>query len=337
MQVFKLSHSIISSKTINIKKNSFSLIQNQIKFNVINHRRDFTEIKQAVKNNKNSFTKDNFSIPTYKTFQKEKIEQIPINLNKKNNQVLSKPDEMAMDVVNKDIGLSEFLKNVYAFSAMGIGGSVLTSLLLSATEIATLNPFMLIGTGFVISFSSIFGLEKFKYQLKQKMINKTIIQYSENDPARLISYAGLVTGFGITMVPMVTICNAVSPLILPLSVLLSTFVFGGSSLFAYYKPNKSLLKYQAPLMGALMGFVGIGIVSLFSTLLLGPNIFSNIWFNVDMYGGILLFSGINAMDTHKAIEMYESKNPDHLGCATNLYLNFMNILVRIMAILSKKD
>lgn len=265
-------------------------------------------------------------------FKKNQLTNSIIN---KDNEITNESSEIVIELVNKDIGLSKFLKDVYVFSGLGIGGSVMTSLILSGTGIGMSNPLILFGSGIIMSFASIYGIQKFKYVSRQENINNTIVEYSENDPKRILSYGGLITGMGITMAPLVAICTTISPTILPLSVLLSSFVFGGSSLFAYYKPNKSLLRYQAPLMGALTGFVGMGLLSIGSTLLLGPNMFSNIWLNVDMYGGILLFSGMTAYDTHKAIEMYESKKPDHLGCAVDFYLDFMNILIRVMEIMAK--
>ncbi len=57
--------------------------------------------------------------------------------------------------------------------------------------------------------------------------------------------------------------------------------------------------------------------------------------NVDLYGGIALFTGFTAYDTHRAIDLYKRNDPDHLGVATDMYLNFMNLLIRIMEIYLK--
>jgi FtsH-binding integral membrane protein len=56
---------------------------------------------------------------------------------------------------------------------------------------------------------------------------------------------------------------------------------------------------------------------------------------VDTYGGILLFTAMNAYDTQLAMARYRDGDADHLGCATDLFLNFMNLLIRIMEALAK--
>src|SRR5204862_7335952 len=109
----------------------------------------------------------------------------------------------------------------------------------------------------------------------------------------------------------------------------------GASIYAYMKPADSLLYLKAPLMGALTGFVGMGLLSIGSMLIFGPNAFSDMWYSFDTYAGIVLFTGFTAFDTQNAIQKYKENNPDHLGCAVELYLNFVNLLIRFMEILMK--
>lgn len=45
--------------------------------------------------------------------------------------------------------------------------------------------------------------------------------------------------------------------------------------------------------------------------------------------------GITAYDTQHAIDAYNNKEPDHLGHATNFYLDFMNIFIRVLEALAK--
>ena len=88
-------------------------------------------------------------------------------------------------------------------------------------------------------------------------------------------------------------------------------------------------------MGGLVGLVGMGLVGLGSQLIFGPTMFSMALHSIDTYAGIVLFTAMSAYDTHKSIEMYENKDPDHLGCAINLYLDFINLLIRIMEVMAK--
>jgi FtsH-binding integral membrane protein len=106
-------------------------------------------------------------------------------------------------------------------------------------------------------------------------------------------------------------------------------------MYAKYRPRGELLTYEAPLMGGLMGLVGLGVVNLGSVAIFGPNVVSTALHSVDTYGGILLFTGLTAYDTQKAISRYQNRDPDHLGCSVELYLDFMNLFVRIMEIIAK--
>ena len=106
-------------------------------------------------------------------------------------------------------------------------------------------------------------------------------------------------------------------------------------MYARLRPKGSLLSLEAPLMAGLIGLVSIGLVGLASHIIFGPNIFSLALHSIDTYGGILLFTGLTAYNTHKSIDMYEKGDPDHLGCAVQFYLDFMNILIRIMEAMAK--
>lgn len=51
--------------------------------------------------------------------------------------------------------------------------------------------------------------------------------------------------------------------------------------------------------------------------------------------GVGIFTLLTASDTHKAIEQYREGDADHLMHAVSFYLNFVNIFVRIMEIVSR--
>jgi len=65
----------------------------------------------------------------------------------------------------------------------------------------------------------------------------------------------------------------------------------------------------------------------------GPNAFMLLASRIDIYGGIALFTGLTMYDTHTAIERYKSFDPDHLSSSLDFYLNFINMLTRIMMVL----
>jgi len=89
------------------------------------------------------------------------------------------------------------------------------------------------------------------------------------------------------------------------------------------------------LTGGLLSLIGCGLTAIVTNAIIGPNVFSSMLHSIDLYVGIPLFAGFVAYDTHVAIEMYKNKDPDHLGCSANMYLDFMNILVRMIELMSK--
>lgn len=251
----------------------------------------------------------------------------------------------AMDAINEDKGLSDFINRTYLFTGAGVTGTLALSQAMSMVQ--TPEAFLpMLGAGFVVSIGGILGISFSKYSIHQKQMvlrekadkwrTKMVdYWYSKNSPGRILSYGALVTGMSMSMSPMLSMINGISPTILPASVLMTMGVFGGSILYAKFRPKGALLAWEAPLMGGLVGLVGMGLVGLGSQWMFGPNVFSMALHSIDTYGGLLLFTAITAYDTHKAIDMYEKKDPDHLGCSVNLYLDFMNILIRIMEIMAK--
>lgn len=113
------------------------------------------------------------------------------------------------------------------------------------------------------------------------------------------------------------------------------FIFTGSSLFAMKSPVNSTISWGPALSGGLLGLIGCGVTGLISVMIFGPNSLFSALHTIDLYFGIPLFAGFIAYDTHMAIRMYKSGNPDHIGCSTQLYLDFINILIRIIEIMAK--
>jgi len=229
-------------------------------------------------------------------------------------------------------GIQKFLGRVYGTTGLSIAATLGLAQGLSHFGVALAHPIECFGAGVVMSFGGLAGIMYKKYRVIQDSDGIR----SENSSARLLSYGAFVTGMSLTLSPMVQICNEFSPTILPIATGLSIFTMVGASMFAYSRPADSLLIYKAPLMGALTGLVGVSLSALVGGWIFGyHNITIQLLHNIDLYGGILLFSGFTAYDTHRAIDMYKRNDPDHLGVATDMYLNFMNLLIRIMEIYSK--
>jgi FtsH-binding integral membrane protein len=128
----------------------------------------------------------------------------------------------------------------------------------------------------------------------------------------------------------------INPSILPTAIGITGAIFSGASFMAYWMPKGKMLGYGRMFMGSLLGLIGLQLAGMGAMLVMGPNPFSLMLFRADTYLGILLFSGLIAYDTHVAIKSYEENNADHLGMSVDMLLNFWNILVRVIQILSAR-
>lgn len=233
----------------------------------------------------------------------------------------------------QNIGACNFLRKVYHTTGLGIFTGLATAETLHLSGMAVTNAPALMGVGFVASLGSALVITRGKCTVQRDEDDGTL--YSVQPLSRKFAYGTLCGGMGAVVAPMVAMVNSVSPTIFPVAVGLSLCTMLGASAYAYARPYDALSTWGPALMGGLTGMVTLSCVSLGSTLFLGPNVFSDLWMQADMYGGVLLFTAMTAYDTHMAVKMYEKGNPDHIGCATDLYLDFMNLFVRFMEVMAK--
>lgn len=248
------------------------------------------------------------------------------------------------EAIDKDYGLKQFMNKTYVYTGSGILTTMGTGLLLSNTpEMFQYLPW-LFGGGFLTGICGCFGLGWSRYKVhtthfKHPETNKVIEAYhSENTPERQLSYGAVIGGMSLMVSPLIAFAN-VSGILMP-AMLSTSLVFGGAIHYANTRKVGELEIWGSALYGGLWGLIGCSLTGIGSTLIFGPNMFSVFMHSIDLYAGIPLFAGFVAYDTHKAIDMYKQKDPDHLGCSVQLYLDFTNLLVRmieIMAIFNKKD
>ena len=83
-----------------------------------------------------------------------------------------------------------------------------------------------------------------------------------------------------------------------------------------------MLPYGPALYTGLWGLIGVGA----NLSIIGPLVgFNNVGFyahNVDIYGGVLLFSIYSAYDTHVMINDFKNGNCDYIGHATNFFFEY---------------
>jgi FtsH-binding integral membrane protein len=233
----------------------------------------------------------------------------------------------------RDVGLKKFMSKVY--TKMGVGVVTTLGISLALMPVGVINPLGSIGVGFITSMLCAYGMDYYKPQYKTCYVDNELIHYSENEPMREVSFWGLTTGMGITMSPFMSMMIGIDPMIVPVSVGLSAMIFGGCAYYATICKDAQMMKWKAPLAIGLGSLVTIQLIGIGSTLIVGSNALSSLIHNVDIYGGIGLFTMMSIYDSYMARKMYKNKEADHLGCATMVYLDFMNLLIRIMEAMAK--
>ena len=146
-----------------------------------------------------------------------------------------------------------------------------------------------------------------------------------------------ILGLGLSITPMIGMINVMDPTILPTALGITLAIFGGASLVAFNMRKGSLLSYGKVLGGSLFGLICLQLVGIGSLFFTGPNPFAYMLLNASTYISAGLFTAFVAYDTHLAVKMYEQNMPDSLGLAANFVLDFWNIFVSILRMLSNQN
>jgi len=149
------------------------------------------------------------------------------------------------------------------------------------------------------------------------------------------AFWGLVGSMTLGLSPYASMVHAISPLILPQAAVVASGVMLGTSLYAYYSKPSHFQAWKGPLYGCLTGLFFMNLVNLMNILLIGSVPMFHLLHNLDVYGGLVLFTAFNAYDTYTMVTDYKEDNLNHIVHAMNFYLNFVNILRRVMNVIHK--
>lgn len=237
------------------------------------------------------------------------------------------------NIIQKEngIGVKRFMAKVYTKMGLGVAATMGTALTLAPFDFG-LGAF---GVGAVGMFGSIYAFSKYSPTHHTKMVEDETVYYTKNPKAREYAYWSLAGSMGIMMSPVVGIYMTVDPFVIPAGIMISSYVFGGCALYSYRTTNTAISTWKVPLMIGLTGLVGMQFIGLGASLLFGANSFSSFIHSVDTFGGIGLFTLMSIYDAYIAKQMYIKGDADHLSCALTVYLDFMNLLIRIMDALAK--
>lgn len=228
---------------------------------------------------------------------------------------------------NDNYGLRRFMNKVYTTMGYGVGLSVFTSLI--ASPLVMINPFLPLGIGAVLGLGGCYFVTSKKPNFVQitNPITKKSIWEAEDSAERNLSYYTMTTGMGLVMSPLISMVSM--PVVVG-SLAVSGVIFGGCAVYSLRCNDVQMMKWKAPLSIGLVSLIGLQITGILSMLAFGPNPYSEIVNNVDIYAGIGLFTAMSIYDSYIIRKMYSENYPDHLLCASKLYLDFINLWTRIL-------
>jgi len=148
----------------------------------------------------------------------------------------------------------------------------------------------------------------------------------------LLMGVGFLSGVGITPLVLGSTLGAVFA-----SLFLTTGVFAAFTLAALKAKKQSWLTIGGPLMSglALVFLASVGSL-IFPLVGITNPAFLSALYNINIYGGVVLFSLFIAYDTQRMIETFrqnpDDSSPDHVSPALNMFLNLISLFIRFLEI-----
>jgi len=218
-------------------------------------------------------------------------------------------DTAAIDKVNK----------TYKYILGGVGLTGLGGWLSFKTGLGALilgtNPWMALGAGLAVSIPTLIGTMMTGYH--QNPTRKHIFwsTFCLAMGAQL-GYLGLV--FGSNLIFEAALATGVT--------------VGTLSLIGWKLPVGSTQSWQKPLGFGIASLVGVGLASM-----IWPG--NSLLYNIFLYGGVALFGAATISDTNQLLANAMKEGPafDPINESLSIYLNIINIFVRILEILGRKD
>eukprot|EP00189_Rhodosorus_marinus_P012510 CAMPEP_0184740780 /NCGR_PEP_ID=MMETSP0315-20130426/3797_1 /TAXON_ID=101924 /ORGANISM="Rhodosorus marinus, Strain UTEX LB 2760" /LENGTH=237 /DNA_ID=CAMNT_0027210673 /DNA_START=175 /DNA_END=888 /DNA_ORIENTATION=- len=146
---------------------------------------------------------------------------------------------------------------------------------------------------------------------------------------RKLSFAALSFGMGFGLGPLLDHAAALNPLIVVYALVGTFAIFSSLTASAMMAPDARYLYLGGMLSSALSMLFWINMVSMFF-----PSQFN---YNLQLYGGLMVFCGYVLSDTSRMIEKAKDGRADAISDATGLFINLIGVLRRILIILSKNE
>lgn len=214
------------------------------------------------------------------------------------------------------------MTRAYAYVFGGLAATAATAALAHATGLSRKileNSYFLIPATFVLSIGGLVT---------------TMLTDKENVKTKHIALAVFNIGMGLSLSPLCFLQKSV----LAQAALITLGLGSVLTFTAYMAPDKSFLQWEGPLMTALTTLSIASFVALFfprTAFAYGVD-------RASLYGGLLIFSGFLMVSTQRLMDEAEKQNDaqfDAINSSMNIYLDTLNIFIRIVRILAenKKD
>lgn len=235
-------------------------------------------------------------------------------------------------------GKAKFMRQTFFHTGVGIGTSCLIA---SLIPVSVGFGALLTGFGIGLGATIYIGTTKRKEFPIFEELNGTVSPYYPKDEAqnRTIAYYALTSGMGLSLGGFFQQIALISPWIFPLSFLATSVIFYGCYRFATNIKNGEMINsWKTPLLYGIMSLLLIQVIGLIAMAFTGPlGAIASMCHSIDMLGGVALFTGFAIYDLHKIERAWLKGRPDHINISANLFLDFINLLIRIMEIMAKSQ
>lgn len=263
------------------------------------------------------------------------VSRFPINLTasrfyttRKTPFAINNHPQKTIDVVNQDYKLKDHTRRVFTHMSKFLGTTAISSGLTVGLGNFLINhnqqlDTLIIPVGMAWGAAAI-GSFYCAYKLDTEQ---------DFNSAKRLEYAYMMHGLmGITIAPSLILF----PQFIPHALAITSGLVAGPVSIALMAPKDSFLSWGVPLNTGLFGLIGIGVSSIFFNMI-GMNELAFSLHSIDLYGGVALFTAFSAYDTHKLISDFEQGKKDAVGHACHFSLNFINLFIRLLEILSKNQ
>lgn len=247
-------------------------------------------------------------------------------------------------MLDGNVARARFIYETFKHTAKGVGITVgLSSTLAYLIPQAIMESSgLFIGlpiAGLVVGLVAVTKLQSTKIRDFPMIMEKDgrLQPYSPINRTRDAYFNSLSVAMGLSCTPLFQIVGFVNPWIIPLSLVITTGIFYGCARIAF-NSGSEIKKWKTPLVTGLIAILGVQLVGLVAMFVGGPLAsLATICHTIDIYAGIGLFTLFAIYDFHKIERSWNKGRPDHVWVATSLFLDFINLLIRIMEAMAQQN